>query len=225
MAFRGSNKGDAGGGSPQGYTVNLPTGTVDGDLIIIAWYEGTGVSPSFPAGFVKFWEFDNGGQYNGLAWKIANSEPSSYTMTAASSAYACMIVASWSGRAAQQVMAEVESGIDSGDGSPIDATITGVTAAEGDDIAVFVFFNSISNNANPYATTSVPSGYTVREEAWDDYAAANLLTRDNVSAGATGNLSATFTSEFDSAEWRAAVVPLSKLNDGKVPKTYNVRAA
>lgn len=77
--------------------------------------------------------------------------------------------------------------------SAISATLTGITAAEGDD--VLIGWGTDQTVAGARWTASTITNYTERQDgvAQDWVSGIGLQTRDNVSAGATGNFSVTLT--------------------------------
>lgn len=82
IAFRAkSDNGNASGGA---LTVTLPTGTLDGDLIVVHGYLETDTNTwsSVGAGFTSVTSGTNTGAFLIQAWwKIASSEPASWTWT------------------------------------------------------------------------------------------------------------------------------------------------
>jgi hypothetical protein len=184
-------------------TVTKPTGTANNDIIILVSNSAAGTL-TYPAGFTTFYTFGN----VVAAWKLASSEGADYTITGATSVIN-VIAASWSGRSASPALPEV--GTDSGGTSspPITAVLTGVTAATGDDIAVFCC-NGPVDNAGVWSSTP-PTNYTKALDSDADYVEMFLWYRDNVSSGATGNLSATLTCTGGSpaSGWHGFVVPIS----------------
>jgi hypothetical protein len=105
-----------------------------------------------------------------------------------------LITAAWSGRnnSAPRSATPVTTGNSASNTSPISATITGITAVSGDDIGIGLGTDEL---ASARWTESTITNYTsqVNGVALDFVSGAGLQTRDNVSAGATGNFSVTIT--------------------------------
>src|SRR5688572_15144107 len=98
--------------------------------------------------------------------------------------------------------------------SPVTMTLTGATAAANDDIAA-IFGLAGNNTTGTWALTSVPGSYTNRGGQSDAGAFTGgfigSATRDNVSSGATGNLSGvcTRTGGTGQGEGMGAVIRLA----------------
>lgn len=106
-----------------------------------------------------------------------------------------VVVGAWSGRdnASPHSTARVKTLNTTSNVSPVSATITGITATLGDDIAVFM--GTDQTVAGGRWTFSQISGYTEREDgvATDWVSGIALDSLDNASAGATGNFATTIT--------------------------------
>ena len=81
--YSGDDDGSGGGGILQIRAISethaKPTGTVDGDLVIIM-AQASNADLTGPAGFTQLASFNTNRDY-GVWWKIASSEPSTYTVT------------------------------------------------------------------------------------------------------------------------------------------------
>lgn len=88
--------------------------------------------------------------------------------------------------------------------NPVSVTANGVTALDGDDLLMIsapdVRTGSIGNGH------AAPTDYTEREDAENDWANLAGFTRDNVSAGATGNITSVFSITGATAGWAAILV-------------------
>ena len=136
--------------SGTSFTLSLPAGVQNGDLLVmsISNWPGTLIAPSG-------WTLASAiSAYQGVWYKIAKSEPTSYTWSSSADS-------SWSG------VADAFSGVDNA--SPLD-----VRSASSSGTALGVTWpalTSVSNNAwslvvslesNNTSTVGVPSGYTAR---------------------------------------------------------------
>lgn len=101
--------------------------------------------------------------------------------------------------------------------SPQNIPLTGVTAADGDDI-ILVNAGESGNAAGTWAITSVPTNYTSRGTATLTGVFSggfiNVATRDNVAAGATGTLTSVATLAGQSVETYGAVIRLASAGGG-----------
>jgi hypothetical protein len=82
-------------------TINKPTGTVDGDVMLAVFLHATGtsdVSLTAPAGWTMIGSAGVNGDLNGKAWyKVAASEGANYTFTSTTSNDGVIMIASYSG--------------------------------------------------------------------------------------------------------------------------------
>jgi len=115
-----------------------------------------------------------------------------YNFVGSSVAGAIIQVVCLSNRHATTAAVIGETNPNTGNVSPFTMTLTGVTAAQDDDIIAFSEING-SAQTDTWGTDS-PTNYTERHDAANsDWVCAETNTRDNVSAGATGSLTMTAT--------------------------------
>jgi hypothetical protein len=133
----------------------------------------------------------------------------SFTFTNSSVNPNILMTGAWSGRSGARTA--IQSSVQTlAQTPPITAVVTGVTAVAGDDIVLFM---STDQQAGPDQWTyTPPSLYTEQQDDTNaSWCGATLDTRDNVSAGATGNLTVTITraSGSNNAGWGAIVVAIA----------------
>lgn len=130
-----------------------------------------------------------------VLWKTAGaSEPSTYTISGTASDYYGVQCRVYSGRSGV-VTAQQTTNLAGTGAPPVTLSITGLTAAAGDDVVLFVVGSSTNTAASSFSWTQ-PSGYGNSVVSANTVAyTPNLYSADNVnvSAGATGTLSATPT--------------------------------
>ena len=191
MAFRsvaiaGSNTGGDLTATPAGVAVNDYLGGM-------AVGDAFGTPPSGMTGWTERANFDQAapdtqaGRY--MDTIATGSDDFTWTFPVDQSQ---MVIAAWSGRNTSAPRTAVQTTINTASNtSPISASMTGVTAATGDDIAVFIEMDKLS--ADPW-TFSAITDYTERvEDSSVNFITSGMQTRDNVSGGATGALATTIT--------------------------------
>jgi hypothetical protein len=196
MAFRSSNQQS---GNAASLTVTAPSGIVAGDILLAFWSQGGAANATitWPSGFTQL-DTANSAVHDvttKVAWKLATgSEPASYQIDTTVGDLCVAIVAAWSGRA-NTAPTSADTVQNTTAPQPITVTLTGVTAANGDDIA---WFGARCSGAGTNGTWTAPSSYTERQDVQaTTYISASLATRDAVSAGATGDISGTLVGGDD----------------------------
>lgn len=204
MAYRSSTLGTA--ANDTTHTIAVPAGLADGDKVLI-WFveESTRTATSgIPSGFtVHATESDVASGFRALNvrlwWKdITNAagegSGGNYTITFGSAAIGYACAAAWSGRATgAPTVAATNNG--SAGASPLNVALNGVTAASGDDVAALGVV-APDDDIDVFSITSSvapPTNYTERQELANFWRISELATRDNVSSGATGTLTAVCT--------------------------------
>lgn len=121
-----------------------------------------------------------------------------------------VIIASWSGRntvAPRTFTPHVATkASDSSSPIAISDTVTG-TAATGDDVAMFGMLDS--HGIAGWTFTSTAGGLTMRVSQDAAWVPAFLMTKDNVSAGALGTITATGTNAGNAAGWGSVVISIA----------------
>lgn len=159
-------------------TVNKPTGTVDGDLVLLFGYNNSTTLPSI-AGWTTIFTRALTSSAIGVFAKIASSEGASWTVTNSQAT----IAVSYSGAAipTQQVNAAA--------GATGSLTVVGTTSW-----LVDVFFSATASGSVP--AHSVPSGYTLRRSNTESFGGGNIRqslwdSNGTVSAGSKSVTNAT----------------------------------
>lgn len=130
-----------------------------------------------------------------------------------SSSNRSLVTAAWSGRDTSNPLstAPVTTKNTTANGNPFTATYNGIAASDGDDVGIF-FFGDQTTAADRFVTAP-PTNYTERQDgvAQDWVAAIGLDTRDNVSAGATGNFTSAWSTGPGFSGYGAVVVAIKVL--------------
>lgn len=153
MAYTYRASSSQGNASGSGVTVTKPTGTVDGDLIIVVAYleSDTNTWASVGSGFTTSAALtqDNTGAFQlQVWWKIAASEPASWTWTPTTgSVWRTVVCASYSGGSGSGERVDVAGGAQ-GDGVLINSqTAPSVTTTVADDLLIFAYANFSGTDA------------------------------------------------------------------------------
>lgn len=190
IAYRaGSTAGNASGGN---LTINKPTGTLDGDILVAVLYREAGTW-TLPSGWAQWGsdqrDFGNN-MYLTVAWKRASSEGASYTFNLSTTTWRIAAMAAFSGCIAS--------------GDPIDVGPTGRgTNENGASVAIPIASSITTTTANAmrvalhanYNGTDVTagsSGYTAGAqvggcEIWYSLQAAAGSSGDKAFAGMSGS--------------------------------------
>lgn len=141
----------AGNASGGNLTLNRPTGTADGDLIIVAvYFEPDTTTISITGGFTSAIAQANTGAFlHQVFWRIASSEPASYTVSnsTAGNQWRIAVAAAYSNGTGSGNRLDV-SGASQGDGQLETAqTAPSVTTTGVDRLLVFGYSNFGGNEA------------------------------------------------------------------------------
>jgi hypothetical protein len=197
-----------------GLTANLPSGMQVGDLLLCFIIEDRETDESGAITFTGWTQLAHifyGSDLENVFvyWRVATGSDPTTSSTTAGSAQTSAYIGAWSGRVGTTPTA-VESFNSTAANSPISISATGITAAQGDDIAVFYGLDiGAQTDTWSYGTvTNYTSQLTYNSTDWDS---SNVQTRDNVAVGATGTLdtTATRTGGAANAAWAAIVVAMA----------------
>lgn len=178
------------GANSSSHVLNVPTGTVDGDIMIAAVGQAVTMTLTPPGGWTLIQSF-TGGPSLAVYYRIASSEPASYTWTTAANSRA--VVATYRGASAVDV-----SSINNGSSATPTASSITTTAAN----TRLVFCVRIDG----VTTFTPPGSYTLRQQSPTSGSFPNGLWDDTqAAAGATGSV--VFTAGASST-WAAALVAL-----------------
>lgn len=188
MALRDATSGT---GFSQTPTVNVPTGVVSGDIIVILMaVDSSTATVTNPTGFSSLDRFAHqapDGQTSALVWKRATaSDTGTYAFGSivVTSVDWVVIAVALSGRSASRpVEASPARGDQTGNTSPISLLTQAVQARSGDDL---IWFGAPDETTGGGSTGfDPPSGFTELEDASFGGANASAAIQENVSAGST----------------------------------------
>ena len=191
IAFRASSK-SATVGTSAG-SVNKPTGTADGDILIACVFHGVNATLS-SSGWTQLTSTDFFGTRS-IFWKLASSEPASWTFSATAASEMTIIVAAFSGGSAIDSFGSLPAPIN---GNPVvAASITPSSAA----MLVGCYFNA----GTSATVTSPPDGMTLIDtvRVFTYYQIA--LYWQQVPSGATGARAAHWTSSSAATQALVAI--------------------
>lgn len=144
----------AGNASGGALTVNKPTGTVDGDLIVVVAYLETDTNTwsSVGSGFTSVITQANTGSFLLQLWyKWAASEPASWTWTPTTSNWRSVVCASYSGGSGSGVAPDVSAGAQADTVVNTSQTAPSVTTTAANDLLIFGYGNFSGNNVTTVA--------------------------------------------------------------------------
>lgn len=182
-------------------TVNV-SGIQAGDIALLCIYKGGGSSTlTFPSGFQTIGSLTNmnivtadGTCTAGIKYKVCTGSETSFQVTFTGTNLSTLVCQIYRGRnTSSPFTASTQTGPIASQGMGFNTAITGLTAAAGDDIALFVPFQQ-SPNTTETLTFTPPAGYangsTDRAAATANTPVVGSCNNVNVSAGATGTLAA-----------------------------------
>lgn len=192
MAYAFRQSSTNGNSSGAALTVSKPTGTADGDLIVVNAYleNASNTWSSVGAGFTALRRDTHAAGFSvQVFWKIASGEPASWTWTPTTGAsWRTVVVASYSGATStggDQV--DVEGALTSINNPTTSISVTGVTTTAANDIGLAILGN----------IQGVPAGFTSgfasNERA--DFGGCQIYDAQKATAGATGNTLITVTGD------------------------------
>jgi hypothetical protein len=178
-AFRAAST--AGNANGNNLTVTKPTGTADGDLLVVSAYleNATNTWSSVGAGFNALTRATNTAGFSMQRfWKIAASEPASWTWSPNTAGWRTVVVAAYSGATATGGNQVDVEGTAASANAATTLTITGVTTTAADDLGVVAC-------ANFQGSVSGETGFATNERV--DFGGVMLSDAQKATAGATGN--------------------------------------
>lgn len=228
MAYRSHSIGTA--ANDTTHTVAVPAGLADGDKVYIFFVEESTrtATSSIPSGFtVHATESDIASDFralNGRVWwkditsAAGEGSGGNYTITFGSAAIGYAYAVALSGRATgAPTVAATNNG--AAGASPLNVALNGVTAASGDDVVALALV-APDDDIDPFSITSSvtpPTDYTEREDYGGFWRISELSTRDNVSSGATGTLTAVCTYTSSSTATFGGLVVTMAATAGSTP--------
>jgi hypothetical protein len=209
MAYRDSTNGQ---GLSTSRTVAVPAGVQTDDIVIIVCTSdgGTSTNGVIPSGFTAFFTDSKclaDGQAATCCWKrLTGADSGSYSFTGSpdNSDWICQAYA-FSGRdTGNPPVQSTLNTVNSASGSPLTINANGVTALTGDDLLWLSMPDTTASGVGTGHTP--PSGYTEVEDALQNWQNVSGAYKENVSAGATGTVSGTFTMSSGTAGYQAVLI-------------------
>ena len=196
---------NAGGASPL---------AADDIVILVATTDNVDAvfdAADWPTGFTELGEVNltGDGQSVAVGWKrLTGADTGSYTFGnlggGATPDWVCQAYAFRGRHTTDPPVISTIATNDAANTTPVSVTANGVTALDGDDLLMLSIPDvRASGAANGHAA---PTNYTEREDAENAWSNLAGFTRENVSAGATGSITATLTLSSDSSGWAAILV-------------------
>ncbi len=216
MAYRDSTITQIASGSGATPTGTLPPGTVAGDrLLAFITQDIAGNTIGAATGWdaTPLASFDTSGPdaQSARVFEKKNATGSdAVNFTSSETRPATVIIVAFSGRdnsAAATVSTPTVN--TTNNSSPISVSLTGLTAATGDDLAWFAQLDQV-DQTDTWGFSS-PSGFTERHDASNsDWISVTAHTKDNSTAGATGSLASTATqiTGTGGAGWSGVVIAI-----------------
>ena len=213
-SFLGANS--AIGTSSNGSVTVSGTGFTGATMILLEIQScgGTGFTITWPTGFSLLTSADDDGAHNGgpcelvIGWGTTVASSYLITIAGGSSTNPIAIAAAWSETSSSAPTNYAATNEIVAGASPVSIPLTGVTALAGDDIA---WFGSVNYATAGTWVFTAPTSYTSQQtiqQTGTYTGAANLSTRDGVSAGATGVITGTATDSGQAVDAFGVVVSL-----------------
>lgn len=209
MAIRGTAT--TAGANSSTASVAVPTGVQSGDIVILTCtVDRTDIdlTTKWPANFVNInmGTATGDGQRVGAAYKrLTGADSGSYTLSGLGFAteWICQAIA-FSGRHATNNPVASLATDSSANTSPVSVNASTVTALSGDDLVMIsgpdVSATGVGNGHTP------PAGYTEATDAEQGFSNLSIAYKENVSAGATGTVTASFALTSGNSGWVAFLI-------------------
>lgn len=202
--------GTAGVGNTNAPTAGKPSGTVDGDLLI-AVYNGdnNGITCTNWQGFTQGGSGGStqDGQTAIWAYKIASSEPASWTPTFSTTNQCTLVVLRYTGNHLTTPIVDTPTvnSSSAANASPANVTATGLTTSVADTLLVWVCANDDIGGASGH---TAPSGFSaLRYDSSSLNSALGIADAAQAVAGASGNKTGT-ASASSTIGWIAFLIPI-----------------
>jgi hypothetical protein len=215
MAYRSSS--NVTGTGVATVNVPVPSGAAANDIaILVVNIDGTGHGTiTWPSGFTLLFKTEVAspdGHTQGIAWKrLTGADSGNYTVSWTGSNDVIGQCNLFSGRHTSNPPVASQASNTSSNSSPISVGAATVTAVTGDDL---LWAGGLDMNSNITTTScAAPSTYTERQDSNHLWCALSTATKDNVSAGATGTVTGTFTTTT-TAGWLAHLVRIPAAASG-----------
>lgn len=208
------------------WTANAPSGVTAGDReIALVSQDNAGATVTFPSGFGTPQSADLSGPDSQTVWVaervVAGGD--SYAFTSSTSNSGVTHILAFSGRHASTAATfGTATQNTTSNASPISASCNGVTASNGDDVALVLGID-ITNSGATASWSTPPTNYTQRSASSSSLGCALTCSRDNVSAGATGALTGTITLSAGNAGYGGYAIAIPAAGGGgpsNAPRMY-----
>ena len=207
IAFRAAAA--AGSNGDTQVTINKPTGTVDGDILIASIYKRNAAAITPPTGWTFIRTVAQGATDDvNLYWKRASGEGTTYQWTWTGSNANRGTISSWPGCVATGDPVDVENG--QANASGLSAASPDITTTVGNAMVVFV--GHTTPGAGYSDTWTPPSGMTEGIDTSGLTHPATVAYVLQASAGATGVKTATLGHDEKSVVFLLALKPPPILN-------------
>lgn len=187
MAYRSSSK-IATEASAASAAVPVPTGAADKDIAVVSLYLESAAAITPPAGFTQKSDVATNATTQGRLvtfWKrLTGADSGTYTFTWTGSVWRAADCALFSGRVSSGDPFTTVGTADGGSGGRT-VTVTGITAAGGDDLVSAMTAYAGLGSAPTMTSLTVRQGASGNDVA--------MGTQDNVSAGSTSNRTLAYT--------------------------------
>lgn len=209
-AFKNANV-----GSGTGATMTVVwTACSANEIAVIAWTtdDPTVGTITYPTGFAEISRQiqTTDGQTSAIAWKRCDgTETGNLDVTGTTIGTGPYVIGLlvFSGRATGSDPTGTGAESDTGNASPVTITATGVTASAGDDLVwAGAPDPTSSGGVNVWTAPTSPVTFTERVNTENAFSDLWMGNSDNVSAGATGNISGSFTLSAGTSAWAAYLV-------------------
>lgn len=209
MAYVDSTTGTGASATPA---VAVPSGVQSGDIVILVasidQVDAVFDTADWPTGFTELAEVNltEDGQSAAVGWKrLTGADSGSYTFgnVGQTADWVCQAIA-FSGRHATDPPVITSATNNIQNTNPVTVTATGVTAIAGDDL-VWISAPDVRPDGIGNGHTA-PTNFTEAEDTENAWSNLSIAYRENVSAGATGNISGTFAISSGWSGWAAFLV-------------------
>lgn len=185
-------------------TLPVPTGVQNGDLLLVGVHQDSGTETALtpPTGWTKrnFWSL-TGGHGLHVYWRVANSEPASYTWTDSVAAVAfCLAIRGQ----------DSTTPFDVADGAPAQANSSSIaTNSITTQTAGALLVGIAVQNHGAATSFTPPSGFTEQSDASIGWAAITCATSTATTTGSKGPFTFVCATQNNSAGWLTAIRPSS----------------
>jgi hypothetical protein len=198
VAFRAAATGTKTGGSGLNLVINVPAGTADGDVMVAMVLTGTGTTAATQASWTTL-DSQTTGPTARSFYRIASSEPASYTFTVVDAQTSTGAIVTYSGSHATTPINQHAAYNRLTSTTSISAT----TVTPSVDNCMIVFLGG----AGAAASATPPSGYTERADISQGGITVEAAELLQTTAAATGTVTATASASTNTQGTVVAIAP------------------